>query len=267
MKRLKDLQSLDGRVAIVTGGSGHLGLAFAQSLSELGAIVAIVDLKQDACDARAKDIEAHSGIKACGIAADLADPTSAETIVKKTQEAFGRIDILVNNAAFTGVSGLAGYAVPFNDQSLDAWESAMRVNLTAAFLLVKAAREALDASGHGAIINIGSIYGIGGPDLSLYADTTLEMPAAYAASKGGLMNLTKYLSTVLAPKIRVNAISPGGIERGQAETFQERYVAKTPMRRMATEEDFKGALAFLASDASQYVTGQNLIVDGGWSAW
>ena len=114
---------------------------------------------------------------------------------------------------------------------------------------------------------MGSIYGILGPDLSLYDDTDLNNPAAYAASKGGLLQLTRWLATVLAPSVRANAVSPGGIERGQPEAFMSKYIARTPLKRMGCEEDFKGVIAFLASDMSRWVTGQNIVVDGGWSIW
>jgi NAD(P)-dependent dehydrogenase (short-subunit alcohol dehydrogenase family) len=141
------------------------------------------------------------------------------------------------------------------------------VNLTAPFFLVQACAKALARSGHGSVINIGSTYGIVGPDMRLYQGTTMGNPAAYAATKGGLMQVTRWLATVMAPKVRVNAVSYGGMKRGQPAAFQRRYVARTPLRRMATEEDAKGAVAFLASDMSAYVTGHNLIVDGGWTAW
>ena len=125
----------------------------------------------------------------------------------------------------------------------------------------------MGAAGRGAIINIGSIYGTVGPDFSLYEGTSMANPAAYGASKGGLAQLTRYLATALAPLVRVNTISPGGIARGQPASFVERYRSRTPLGRMGAEEDLKGAVAFLASDAAAYVTGQNLLVDGGWSAW
>jgi NAD(P)-dependent dehydrogenase (short-subunit alcohol dehydrogenase family) len=117
------------------------------------------------------------------------------------------------------------------------------------------------------IINIGSIYGLCGPDLSLYEGTEMGNPAAYAASKGGVIQLTRWLATVLAPEVRVNCLSPGGVLRNQPEVFIERYIRRTPLRRMAVEEDFKGAIAFLASDLSSYCTGQDIAVDGGWTAW
>jgi NAD(P)-dependent dehydrogenase (short-subunit alcohol dehydrogenase family) len=264
MKAFSDLSRLDGRVAIVTGGAGHLGLAFGEVLVELGAKVVVVDREQQSCEARAKQLGAD---RALGVAADLSQPSAAAAVVDAASKHFGRIDVLVNNAAFTGATNLGGWAVPFPQQSFEAFDAALRVNLSACFQLAHAARPLLEASGHGTIVNVGSIYGVVGPDMALYAGTPMGNPAGYAASKGGLIQLTKYLATVLAPKVRVNALSPGGIERGQPAQFQERYVARTPLQRMGHEEDFKGALAFLASDLSAYVTGQNLMVDGGWTAW
>jgi NAD(P)-dependent dehydrogenase (short-subunit alcohol dehydrogenase family) len=144
---------------------------------------------------------------------------------------------------------------------------ALEVNLTAPFILTQACAPMLTVSGHGSVINIGSIYGIVGPYKSLYAGTTLGNPAAYAASKGGLLQLTRWLATMLAPDVRVNAITVGGVWRNQPEDFHRRYKKKTPLNRMAVEEDLKGAVAFLASDLSAYVTGHNLVVDGGWTIW
>jgi NAD(P)-dependent dehydrogenase (short-subunit alcohol dehydrogenase family) len=143
----------------------------------------------------------------------------------------------------------------------------MRVNLTSAFILVQEAERALAESRHGSVILIASIYGRVAPDMRLYDGTSMANPAAYGVSKAGLLQLTRYLATVLAPQVRVNAISPGGVWRGQPETFHERYRQRTPLGRMATEEDLKGAVVYLASDLSAYVTGQELIVDGGWTAW
>ena len=170
-------------------------------------------------------------------------------------------------AALVGTSDLKGWSTPFLEQNSDTWRLALEVNLTAQFVLTQACAEALAASGHGSVVNIGSIYGMGGPDMRLYENTTMGNPAAYAASKGGLLQLTRWLATVLAPDVRVNAITPGGIWRRQPEVFCARYATRTPLRRMATEEDLKGAVAYLASDLSAYVTGHNLVVDGGWTVW
>jgi NAD(P)-dependent dehydrogenase (short-subunit alcohol dehydrogenase family) len=267
MRSVANLLRLEGRVAIITGGTGHLGLACAEALAENGASVVLVDRVQKDCDERAKQLADTFKVQAFGLAVDLADASATAGLVSTVQSRLGRLDVLVNNAAFTGASGLKGYAVPFAQQTAEAWQAALQVNLTAPFVLTQAAGELLKASGHGTVLNVGSIYGVVGPDLSLYAGTPMGNPAAYGASKGGLLQLTRYLATVMAPAVRVNCLSPGGIARGQPDEFAQRYRARTPLGRMATEEDFKGAVAFLCSDASAYVTGQNLCVDGGWTAW
>jgi NAD(P)-dependent dehydrogenase (short-subunit alcohol dehydrogenase family) len=179
----------------------------------------------------------------------------------------GSLDILVHCAAYVGTTQTPGWAVPLDRQSVTAWDDAMRVNLTAAFVLVQEATDALKRSGHGSVIFFSSIYGMVGPDMRLYADTPMANPAGYAASKGGLIQLARHLATLLAPRVRCNVISPGGVWRNQPAIFVDRYQSRTPLTRMATEEDLKGAVAFLASDLAAYVTGQNLVVDGGWTAW
>ena len=143
----------------------------------------------------------------------------------------------------------------------------MRVNLGSAFVLAQEAKAYLEKSNHASIILVSSIYGMAGPDLKLYKGTPMKHPAAYGVSKAGLLQLTRYLATVLAPAVRVNAITPGGVWRHQNQKFHQRYKEKTPLGRMAVEEDFKGAVAYLASDLSKYVTGHNLVVDGGFTAW
>ncbi len=267
MKKLGELLRLDGRVAVITGGAGPLAHAYAEVFAEYGAKVVLVDRLAEKCTERAREIAEYGGGETLAIGADLADATSAESIVKQVHERYGRLDILVNNAALTGDSKVAGLDVPFDEQSLEAWNAAIAVNLTSGFRLVQCARGLLASSGHGSVINVSSIYGNVGPNMTLYEGTPMGNAAAYAATKGGLIALTKYLSTVLAPQIRVNAVSPGGIERGQPAAFLARYSKLTPLGRMGREEDFKGIMAFLASDASAWVTGQNFLVDGGWTAW
>jgi NAD(P)-dependent dehydrogenase (short-subunit alcohol dehydrogenase family) len=263
MSRIADLMRLDGRVAVITGGAGHLGRAMAAALVELGAKVALVDRDPAATDAAAVAL----GSAAAGFAVDLADDAAVRALPDAVNAKLGGLDILINNAAFVGTSTLEGWVVPFAEQSVETWRKCLDVNLTAAFALTQAAAPRLAASGHGSVINIASIYGVVGPDYGLYAGTAMGNPAAYAASKGGLIQLTRWLSTTLAPKVRVNALTPGGIARGQAQSFVDRYVSRTPLGRMATETDMIGAVAYLASDLSAYVTGQNLVVDGGWTAW
>jgi len=170
-------------------------------------------------------------------------------------------------AAIAGITPLAGWKEPLEKQTEEAWNAAMKINLTAAFSLVQEARPYLKASGHGSVILVSSIYGRVGPDMRLYEGTGMANPIAYGVTKAGLMQLARHFATELAPEIRVNTISPGGIWRAQHEAFVQRYEERTPLKRMATEEDFKGAIGFLASDLSAYVTGQDLVVDGGWTAW
>lgn len=264
---IKTLMDLNGRVALVTGGAGGIGAAIAEALAELGAAVAVLDIESQACDDVAKRIHDQFGVETLPLTIDLTDESAVLSAPKKVHSRFGRLDILVNSAALVGTSELKGWATPFNEQAPGAWRMALETNLTAPFILAQACAELLVASGHGSVINIASIYGLVGPDMSLYEGTSLGNPAAYAASKGGLLQLTRWLATVLAPDVRVNAISPGGVWRHQAEEFRARYVARTPLKRMATEDDLKGAAAYLAGDLSAYVTGHNLVVDGGWTAW
>lgn len=267
MRSLKELMNMTGRVALVTGAGGHIGKECVDVLAELGSHVALMDLAGESCVAQAKRIEQVWGGRALAVVTDLAQEQAVRSGVRKVLEAFGRLDVVINCAAYVGTTQLKGWTTPFVEQSTETWRAALEVNLTAPFVLVQECTDALRQSGHGSIINIGSTYGIVGPDLRLYEGTTMGNPAAYAASKGGLIQLTRWLATVLAPNVRVNAISPGGVWRNQPEAFVERYVARTPLRRMASEEDLKGAVAYLASDLSNYVTGQHLLVDGGWTAW
>lgn len=253
---LARLSDLHGRSALVTGAAGHLGQLFCRVLMEQGARVFGVD--------RASQVDRlPQGV--IPLAADLAQPDSVSDIAQRL--AGERLDILINNAAFVGTDAHPGWGVPFEQQSVDTWRSCLEVNLTAPFALVQRLAPKLSHEGKGVVVNIGSIYGAVGPDWSLYDGTSMANPAAYGASKGGLHQLTRWLATTLAPKIRVNCLVPGGIYRQQPDAFVKAYEQRTPMDRMATETDMVGALLYLATDLSAYVTGQILAVDGGWQAW
>jgi len=267
MKSIKELMNLSGRTAFVTGGAGHIGMAFCETLAEAGANIAVLDISSDRVSETATALSNNFSVKTMGLTVDLADEATVIASPQQVVDELGSLDILINCAAFVGTSGLSGWVTPFEEQSIDTWRAALETNLTAAFALIQAATPHLRKSGHGSVVNIGSTYGVVGPDMSLYEGTSMGNPAAYAASKGGLTQLTRWLATTLAPDIRVNCISPGGITRGQPEEFVKRYETRTPLKRMGTEEDMKGALLYLASDLSSYVTGQNLLVDGGWTAW
>lgn len=267
MRPLKDLMDLRGRVALIAGGAGHVGSALGESLAELGAAIVVLDIAREACEQCADRLRADYRVKVLPLVLDLADEAGLRSAPKAALEEFGRLDIVVHCAAWGGATEGPGWAVPFEEQTVPAWDQAMRVNLTSAFVLVQASKQALVESGNGSVILVSSIYGLVAPDMRLYEGTTMGNPMGYGASKGGLLQLTRYLSTLLAPHVRVNAISPGGVWRGQPEAFHERYRQRTPMGRMAREEDMKGAVAYLASDLSAYVTGHDLVVDGGWTAW
>lgn len=252
--------ALTGRTAVVTGGAGPLGRALTTALAAAGATVLVVDR------VGAEHQAARLGAGHVGITADLLraeDLASVEDAVTR----HGACDVLVHNAAFTGTSGVPGYAVPFAEQTDEAFAAAAWLNLTVPFSLTRRLAPLLRAGGHGSVIMVSSIYGLVGPNMALYEGTTMGNPAAYGATKGGLVQLTRYLATVLAPDVRVNGFAPGGIERGQDQAFIDRYSRLTPLGRMAREQDFAGVVTWLAGDGSAYVTGQTVAVDGGWTAW
>ncbi len=267
MRPIRKLMDLRGRRALVTGGAGHIGLAIGETLVELGARVAVADLDAAACDKRAQLLNKRRRGAAFGLSFNLANEAATREAVRAATKKMGGLDILVHAAAYYPPDGTAGWDANFAGQSTAQFDASLQINLVAAFTLVHEARAALERSGRGSVIFISSIYGAVGPDFSLYEGTGMNNPAGYAAAKGGLNQTARHLATQLAPRVRVNTLSPGGVWRGQPKAFVDRYKRKTPLGRMAVEEDFKGAIAFLASDLSSYVTGQNLLVDGGWTAW
>src|SRR5205807_4434181 len=195
----------------------------ADGMAELGADVVLVDLDADLAEAKAAQIAERHGTRAAALRADLEDESETRAIPAQVLDRFGRIDILLNAAALVSARPLPGWTAPFEQQESDIWRRALEINLTAAFELIQACVPAIRASGHGSIVNIGSTYGLVGPDYRIYEGTAMGNAAAYAASKGGLLQLTRWLATTLAPEIRVNAITPGGVARGQAESFIRRY--------------------------------------------
>lgn len=261
------LYSMKGRTALITGASGNLGFQIAETLADLGAHIILTDVEKKALLSCEEKLNIKHGPNFTAILSDLEDEKSRDDLIRDVLQKNKSLDVLVNCAAFVGTSSLPGWLGSLENQSLATWRRALEVNLTAPFHLAKGLASSLKASGKGTIINIVSIYGELGPDWSLYEGTELGNPAAYSASKGGLIQITRWLATTLAPHIRVNAISPGGIFRNQPEVFVGKYSSRTPLMRMATEKDLSGVIGFLASDASSYVTGQIFRVDGGWSIW
>lgn len=263
---LASLMDLQGRRGLVTGAAGHLGRVIAHTLAELSCDMVLVDRPGSDYGGLAIEL-ARFGIGVEVLDCDLEDEHQRDELVAALNLGERRLDVLVNNAAFVGTSGLTGWVAPFEEQTVSTWRRALEVNLTAAFHLSRDLAGALGRTGGGSIINIASTYAMYGPDQRLYEGTMMGNPAAYAASKGGLVQLTRWMATTLAPAVRVNAISPGGLFRNQPDVFVERYVARTPLGRMGAEDDLRGAVAYLATGLSGYVTGQNLVVDGGWGVW
>ena len=258
---------LDGRRAVVLGGAGQLGAPICHGLAARGARVVVSDLDAAACRRVCEGLPARPGGEPFFVQADLAEEKDVADLASRCAARLGHVDILVFCIGLTSAVSLDGYAVPFAQQTLTAWKRALAVNLDSAFLAAKAFHPLLAASPHASMILLSSIYGSLGANLHLYDDTTMNNPLAYGASKGGLEQLMRYLAVQWAPGIRVNCVSPGGIRRNQDPRFVARYEAMTPMGRMGAPDDVVGPVVFLAGDAARYITGQNLLVDGGGSAW
>lgn len=251
---------LDGKVAIVTGGSGICGTPIVTALAEAGAHVVIGSRDVAKNTEFAKSL-VKSGRSAEAVQLDLGAEKSVRAVCDDLLRRYGRIDVLVNNA----VSRAGG---DLRHSSVENWEETLRVNATGLFLACKSFSEPMQQARSGSIINISSIYGMVGPDFSIYEGTELTNPVNYAFTKGGMINLTRYLASFLAPfNVRVNCISPGGVQTDSTPAnFVPNYSRRTPMQRMGKPDDIKGAIVFFASDASEYITGQNLAIDGGWTA-
>ena len=271
---------LTGRVAIVTGGCGLLGREHCDVLAEAGAHVVCVDLDATACAGAADDLATRHGKAAMGRATDITSAEDVNALVDEVVARFGRVDILVNNAAMTAKGGTsadaARYFAPFEDYPLDLWDQALRVNLTGTFLCSQAVGRHFVKANQGVIVNVSSIYGVVGPDQRLYEGVpspydglrAFNTPASYSTTKSGVLGFTRYLAAYWrGTKIRVNALTPGGVREEHGERFLSNYAARAPLGRMAERTEYRGAVLFLASDASSYMTGANLVVDGGWTAW
>jgi NAD(P)-dependent dehydrogenase (short-subunit alcohol dehydrogenase family) len=263
---------LAGKVAVVTGGAGLLGQVFCQALVTAGANIAIIDIDKNKADETATKINKEKNQKVLAFACDITSPDSVSSMVKTVVNQLGRIDILLNNAASKG-SNLDQFFAPFENYSLQTWREVMAVNIDGLFLVAQSVGNQMKAQGGGSIIQISSIYGVFAPDQRIYEGSeyngrAINTPAVYSVSKAAVIGLTSYLSTYWADsKIRVNTLTPGGIASGQNGEFNKKYSNRVPLGRMGEASELAGALIYLASDASSYVTGQNIIVDGGLSAW
>ena len=263
---VKKLFDMSGKTVIITGAAGLLGSQYAEGLINSGANVVLADLNYKLCKEICERLIKKKDSRALAVKLDLTDKKSIQDMVKKVIKKYSTIDVLINNAADQGDSRLR--KTPFEEFPLKNWNHAIDVNLTGVFLCCQEIGKVMVKQRNGIIINISSTYGIVAPDQRIYGKSGQNSAAFYAATKGSIINLTRYLAAYWQGKgIRVNTLSPGGVEKGQDKDFIKKYSYKTILGRMAKRDEYVGPILFLASDASSYMTGSNLIVDGGWTAW
>ncbi|MBS1731265.1 MAG: SDR family oxidoreductase [Bacteroidetes bacterium] len=263
----KSLFDLTGKIALITGGAGLLASEHAQALLEFGATIILADIREEKCKHAVKILNKKYE-KVFPVFLDVTKKESWESVLENIQNTFGQIDILINNAGFTNQSKTSGFDASFENFSLEDWNAILQVNLTGTFLGCQVIGKHMVEHKKGAIINMASLYGVVSPHHPLYEGTGIVQPVAYSVSKHGVIGLTKYIATLWAKKgVRVNSITPGGIFNGHEGLFLERFEKLNPIGRMSDQAELRGAVVFLASDASSHVIGHNLIVDGGWTAW
>ncbi|MCG3173533.1 MAG: D-threitol dehydrogenase [Myxococcota bacterium] len=267
--------SLQGKVCVVTGALGLIGRNFCSALSQAGGTVIVTDLNGPACESFAASLGAEHGRPAMGAAVDIVSRESLAALRDAILERFQRVDVLVNNAAINDMFESPQAALElskFENYPLELWKKSLDVNVTGMFLASQVLGAEMAKRGSGSIINIASTYGMVAPNQGIYrtpeGEQTFFKSAAYPTTKGAVLNFTRFLAAYWGGRgVRVNSLSPGGVENNQKEFFLRNYSALTPLGRMAQPNDYNGAIVFLASDASRYMTGANLVVDGGWTCW
>ncbi len=266
---MMDIFSLEGKVAIVTGACGLIGKKHCEALANAGANVIVADINEAACIEFAKQL----GERHLGISVNVIDEVSLKSAKAKILSRYGKIDVLVNNAAINDMfenPSLALEQSMFEHYPLDMWKKSLDVNVTGVFLCSQVFGSVMSEAGSGSIINVASTYGITAPDQNLYKDENgiqkFYKSASYPTTKGAVISFTRFLAAYWGNKgVRVNTLSPGGVENNQDDFFVENYSKRTVLGRMAKNTDYQGAIVFLASDASSYMSGANLVVDGGWT--
>lgn len=266
MRHTKDLFSLDGKVAIVTGGRGLYGASISLGLCEMGATVVIASRNGTACEEYAAQLRAQ-GYSAIGLSLDLSDDVSIKALAREVADRYGKIDILVNNAVDRR------NMVSLQDATRQKLQDSADTNLQGQILLSQAVLEYMVPAGKGSIINISSMRGLDCPHFPFYPETWGDQPINYTTEKWAMVGMTKYMAGRYGKhNIRVNCIAPGGFDPGLADdpdkkAFQKTYIDNCPLKCWANEDDIKGPVAFLASDASAYITGATVVMDGGWTIW
>lgn len=271
-KKYYELFSLDGRNIIVAGGAGQIGFSFCEILADAGANVIIADIDPALGNEKIRSLPSHLHEKIKVYQLDVSKEKKVKEFYSKIKADYSKIYGLVNSFHFKGntrkLDVNSNFFSEFEKYPLEAWDSVHDVNLRGTFLMCREAIPLFNENNGGVIVNISSTYGNVSPNKNIYGNSGINSPVAYASSKAAIINLTRYLATHLADKnIRVNVLSPGGVYNNQSEEFINNYHQMTPVKRMANPEDYQGSILFLTSYASHYMTGANLIVDGGWTAW
>lgn len=269
--------SLEERVIVITGGAGLLGAQHAEAIAEVGGTPVLLDVNRSALDATVHRLKVRKNLSAFGLVCDITKKNEIERCLGKILQQCGRLDGIVNNAANdpkVGEDSSHEQLTRLENLPLDRWNADLAVGITGAFLCAQVLGNYLATHGGGVIVNVASDLSVIAPDQRIYRrrDLSAELqpvkPVTYSVVKSALLGLTRYLATYWAESgVRVNAISPGGVYNGQSEEFVEKLASRIPLGRMATADEYKASLVFLLSDASSYMTGANLIVDGGRSCW
>jgi NAD(P)-dependent dehydrogenase (short-subunit alcohol dehydrogenase family) len=258
---MSDIFDISGLVVVLTGSSGVIGRTLAPALLERGARLALVDLPATEPDRGAQ----HIGGGAHGFNCDVTQADQVDLLLRRVLKTFGQVDVLINNHQYKPDGFLEAQPESFPE---NLWDAIVDVNLKGTFLMCRDFGQQMLSAGRGSIVNVASVYGVVSSNPDLYSDNSLGNPLAYSASKGGVVMLTKYLGAHWGERgVRVNCITPHGVRNDHEAAFESRFIAKSPMKRMMNASEVVGPVVFLASNASSYATGSNLIVDGGWTVW